>query len=60
MPPIGLNHDPPKCLEVLDFGEQAHPANGTVQDVVHETSKCSAGSPQHGSGAYQPPDSMSN
>jgi hypothetical protein len=31
---MGLDHDPPECLEVLVRAEHAHPPAWSVEDVV--------------------------
>ena len=55
MPAIGLDHDPPKRPEVLVRAEQAHAADGAVEDVVDLTSGGFAGCSRHESEAYETP-----
>ena len=52
---MGLDHDPPECLEVLVRAEQPHPADRAVQDVVDLSSGRFAGCSWHGWGSYHYP-----
>ena len=50
---MGLDHDPPECLEVVVRAEQAHPPDCAVQDEVDVSLGRFAGCSGHGSGSYQ-------